>query len=86
MTTAVISLVASILGFIFFLVRRKLAIVKTPSEKLADAHKEISKEIITGDANAANRRLDDWLRQLQGNKQRQGSVASKGGSAADNKS
>lgn len=86
MTTAIIGLVASILGFIFFLVRRKLAIVKTPSENIADAHKQISKEIITGDADAANRRLDDWLRKLQGDKQRQGSAEGESRNTADNKS
>ena len=72
MTVAIVSLVASVLGFIFFLVRRNLAAVDatTPEQRVSEGVDKVAHEIITDDAAGANRRVDDWLRKIQGDQRR----------------
>ena len=69
---AIIGLISSVLGIVWYLVRRKFERPPTPLE---DQHEAVSQEIIQDDAVGANRRVDDLLRKIQGDKQRSGDSA-----------
>lgn len=76
MTVSIIGIVAALVSFGIFLLRRRITHVKTPAELLSVAHEQVSKEIIRDDAVGANKRLDNWLRELQSNKRGQSSSES----------
>ena len=77
MTVAIISLITTVLGIIWYLARRRIE-SRTPYET---ARENIAREIIQDDAESANRRLDSWLHDpaLRSNKQRQGNSEGKKG-------
>ena len=77
--SAIVGLLTLVFGAVWYVVKRKLDHVETPAEKAASLHEEVSKEIVRNDADAANRRIDDWLRALQSNQRGQGNSAAQSG-------
>lgn len=78
MTVAIISILATVVSFTFWLLRRKIA--ATPQERLPATYERIDKAIAQGNARAVNTELDDVLKRLraaEGNSGGQGSNSTK---------
>ena len=55
----------------------------TPEVKHSKRLDQIDREIVRDDSAGANRRLDDWLRQVQSRKRGSGGPAGQGGAGPD---
>lgn len=74
MAVAIIGLLSTVFGVVWYLWKRKLDHVETPAEIIAQNHASTETEIARDDEDRANARVDDLLLQLrarQNNSRRQ---------------
>jgi hypothetical protein len=73
MTLAILSILSSVIGFVFWIWKRTSEINANPEVKLEKSKEETARQIIQGDEKALNSSLDDALgklRSLQGDRRK----------------
>jgi hypothetical protein len=68
MITSIASLLACVLGFAFWLVRRRINRNDEPGARRLKRRREVAKEILDDDGIAATHRIDSWLVRMRGAK------------------
>jgi 1,6-anhydro-N-acetylmuramate kinase len=66
MIAATLSLLAGLVGLVAWLLKRRASSNDKPSTKRLQRRQEVSREIVSDDSAAANRRIDNWLIRLRG--------------------
>jgi hypothetical protein len=79
MTAAVVSLIATVIGFVVWLIKRRAANAELPGTVLRKYEDEVRKIIAARDVAGVNALLDDRLRAIDRHSSGQGSGASQGG-------
>ena len=79
MTAAVVSLIATVIGFVVWLIKRKAANAELPGTVLKKYEDEARKIIAARDVAGVNALLDDRLRAIGRNTRGQGNLLAGGG-------
>lgn len=65
MATSILAIVAALIPFAIWLLRRHMAKVSDPVQQKLKADEKINKAIVSGDEDAVNISINDSLRRLQ---------------------
>lgn len=81
MTVALLGIIGTVLGAVWFIAKRQILKADDPAEIRRKQSEQIAQEILRDDADSANRRLTQWLRNaaIRGPVIRPGSVEAQGG-------
>jgi hypothetical protein len=77
-----ITLIGTLLSVLFWYLKEYSTKTSDPVYRRQERSNEIDKEILTDNADAANVRLDQWLREIQSNQRRESGDKSQGGTVS----